>query len=154
VYLVTATGMGLLASALTRSQIAAMFAALLGTLVPATQFAGMTTPVSSLEGLGRLVGDIHPATHMSRSAEVCQGAGTSRRDSSLACCWRRCPSLWGWRWSCCASRSTEMPSGMTNLWQLTLKEWWSLWRDRVMLCLIVLSFTEWSTAPPQLFQTH
>ncbi|WP_075258028.1 ribosome-associated ATPase/putative transporter RbbA [Herbaspirillum camelliae] len=64
VYLVTATGMGLVASALTRSQIAAMFAALLGTLVPATQFAGMTTPVSSLEGMGRLVGDIHPATHM------------------------------------------------------------------------------------------
>ena len=34
-----------------------------------------------------------------------------------------------------------MRQGLANLWQLTLKELWSLWRDRVMLCLIVLSFT-------------
>ncbi len=58
------TGMGLLASAVTRSQIAAMFIASLGTLVPATQFSGLITPVSSLEGTGRIIGEIYPATHM------------------------------------------------------------------------------------------
>ena len=61
---VIATGMGLLASAVTRSQIAAMFFAMLGTLIPATQFAGLTDPVSSLEGAGRFIGEIYPATYM------------------------------------------------------------------------------------------
>ncbi|MBU6960609.1 ribosome-associated ATPase/putative transporter RbbA [Pseudomonas sp. CVAP len=64
VFLVISTSMGLVASAVTRSQIAAMFAALIGTLVPATQFAGLTTPVSSLEGIGKLIGEAYPATHM------------------------------------------------------------------------------------------
>ena len=58
------TGMGLLASAVTRSQIAAMFFAMIGTLIPATQFAGLTDPVSSLEGAGRFIGEIYPATYM------------------------------------------------------------------------------------------
>lgn len=59
-----ATGMGLLASAITKSQIAALFLAMVGTLMPATTFGGMTDPVSSLEGGGRLVGEAYPATHM------------------------------------------------------------------------------------------
>ena len=64
VYAFIATGMGVLASALTRSQIAALFLAMISTLVPAVQFAGLLHPVSSLEGLGRIVGEIYPATHM------------------------------------------------------------------------------------------
>ena len=59
-----ATGMGLLASAVTRSQIAAMFFALIGTIIPDSQCSGLTDPVSSLEGVGRWVGEIYPATHM------------------------------------------------------------------------------------------
>lgn len=61
---IISTGMGLLASAVTRSQIAAMFFAMIGTLIPATQFAGLLDPVSSLEGAGKLIGEIYPATHM------------------------------------------------------------------------------------------
>ena len=61
---VCATGMGLLASSVTKSQIAALFFAMLGTLLPATQFAGLTDPVSSLQGAGRLIGEVYPATHM------------------------------------------------------------------------------------------
>lgn len=63
-FCVIATGMGLLASAITRSQIAAMFFAMLGTLIPATQFSGLTDPVSSLEGAGRWMGQIYPASYM------------------------------------------------------------------------------------------
>lgn len=59
-----ATGMGLLASAVTRSQIAAMFFAMIGTIIPATQFAGLIDPVSSLEGASKFIGEIYPATHM------------------------------------------------------------------------------------------
>ncbi|MDR0225980.1 MAG: ribosome-associated ATPase/putative transporter RbbA [Burkholderiaceae bacterium] len=58
------TGFGLLASTLTRSQIASMFLVLIGTLIPTTQFAGLVDPVSSLEGAGRIIGESYPASHM------------------------------------------------------------------------------------------
>ena len=58
------TGMGLLASSITRSQIAAMFFAMIGTMIPATQFAGLIDPVSSLQGGARWIGEIYPARHM------------------------------------------------------------------------------------------
>ncbi|MQU09548.1 ABC transporter permease, partial [Pseudomonas helleri] len=63
-YCITSTGMGLLASAVTRSQIAAMFFAMIGTILPASQFAGLLNPVTSLEGAGRLLGEVYPATYM------------------------------------------------------------------------------------------
>ena len=63
-YCMAATGMGLLASSVTNSQIAAMFFAMIGTMLPAVSFSGMMDPVSSLEGFARLVGTIYPATHM------------------------------------------------------------------------------------------
>ncbi len=59
-----ATGMGLLASSITRSQIAAMFFAMIGTMIPAAQFSGLIDPVSSLQGGARWLGEIYPATHM------------------------------------------------------------------------------------------
>ncbi|MFV0370687.1 MAG: ribosome-associated ATPase/putative transporter RbbA, partial [Azonexus sp.] len=58
------TGMGLLASAVTKSQIAAMFIAMIGTIIPAIQFSGLIDPVHSLAGAGRLIGEVYPATHM------------------------------------------------------------------------------------------
>jgi len=59
-----ATGMGLLASSVTKSQIAAMFFAMIGTMIPTVQFSGVTDPVSSLQGGARWLGQIYPATHM------------------------------------------------------------------------------------------
>jgi len=59
-----ATGLGLLASSITKSQIAAMFFAMIGTMIPATLFSGLIDPVSSLQGGARLLGEIYPATHM------------------------------------------------------------------------------------------
>jgi ABC-type multidrug transport system, permease component len=64
VFAVIATGMGLLASAVTRSQVAAMFLTMVGTLIPSVQFCGLIDPVSSLEGLGRWIGTVFPATYM------------------------------------------------------------------------------------------
>jgi ribosome-dependent ATPase len=57
------TGFGLFASVFTRSQIAAMFVTIVGTILPAVQFAGMLNPVSSLEGFGAFIGRIYPASH-------------------------------------------------------------------------------------------
>ena len=64
VYAIVATGIGLVASSITNSQSAAMFIALVVTMVPAVQFSGLLHPVTSLEGMGRLIGDIFPATYM------------------------------------------------------------------------------------------
>ncbi|WP_200153653.1 ribosome-associated ATPase/putative transporter RbbA [Chromatium okenii] len=57
------TGFGLFASTFTRSQIAAMFVTIIGTIIPAVQFAGMLNPVSSLEGVGHVIGLVYPAAH-------------------------------------------------------------------------------------------
>jgi ribosome-dependent ATPase len=57
------TGFGLLCSTFTRTQIAAIFVTLIGTIVPCVKFAGLLDPVSSLEGIGAFVGRIYPAAH-------------------------------------------------------------------------------------------
>ena len=62
-YVVCATGIGLLLSVLMRSQIAAMFCAAIVTMVPAVQFSGLINPVSSMEGWAALIGRIFPTTH-------------------------------------------------------------------------------------------
>ncbi|MCD2516200.1 ribosome-associated ATPase/putative transporter RbbA [Massilia sp. G4R7] len=63
-FCVSSTGIGLLASAFTRSQIAAIFLTMIGTMLPAIQFAGLINPVASLEGAGRLIGAAYPVSHM------------------------------------------------------------------------------------------
>lgn len=62
-YVTATTGIGLLASTLTNSQVAALAGTAIGTLMPAIQFAGMVDPVSSLQGLGAFIGEIYPTSH-------------------------------------------------------------------------------------------
>jgi ribosome-dependent ATPase len=69
-YVTCATGLGLLISAFTRSQIAAIFATAIATTVPATRFSGMLDPVSTLEGGARFVGEIYPTTYF---LTICRG---------------------------------------------------------------------------------
>ena len=59
-YVTTTTGYGMLISSFTRTQIAALFGTAILTVVPATQFSGMLTPVSSLSGAGAVIGHIFP----------------------------------------------------------------------------------------------
>ncbi len=62
-YVSAATAAGLLISTFMRSQIAAIFGTAVLTILPAASFSGMIDPVSSLEGMGRLIGEIYPTTH-------------------------------------------------------------------------------------------
>ena len=62
-YVNAATAFGLLISSFTRSQIAAIFGTAILTLIPAMQFCGILDPVASLEGVGKLVGEIYPTTY-------------------------------------------------------------------------------------------
>ena len=64
IFVFSSTGMGLLASVFTRSQIAAIFFTMVGTMIPVVEFAGLLNPVSALQGAGRVIGEIYPATHM------------------------------------------------------------------------------------------
>ncbi|MDF0488074.1 ribosome-associated ATPase/putative transporter RbbA [Sphingomonas sp. H39-1-10] len=63
-FVLCSTAIGLICSTFLRSQIAAIFGTAIITIVPAVQFSGMLTPVASLEGSGRFVGEIYPATHI------------------------------------------------------------------------------------------
>jgi len=62
-YVIIATGMGLVISGFMKSQIAAIFGTTLITLIPAVQYSGLIDPVSSLEGAGALIGQIYPTTY-------------------------------------------------------------------------------------------
>jgi len=62
-YVVAATGLGLVISCFMNSQIAAIFGTALITVIPATQFSGLTDPVTSLSGTGAFIGSIYPTTH-------------------------------------------------------------------------------------------
>ena len=79
-YVGCSTGIGLLVSTLTRTQVAALFATAVLTLIPASNFCGLTDPVSSLEGFGRLVGDVYPTSllHHDLPRDLQQGAGFRR----------------------------------------------------------------------------
>ncbi len=63
-YCIVSTGMGLLFSSVTKSQIAVIFLTMLGTTIPAVQLCGMMNPVETQEGAARIIGEIYPTTHM------------------------------------------------------------------------------------------
>jgi ribosome-dependent ATPase len=63
IYVTTMTGYGMLISAFTRTQIAALFGTAILTVLPATQFAGMMTPVSSLSIGAQIIGRGFPMTY-------------------------------------------------------------------------------------------
>ena len=62
-YVSAATAIGLLISTFMRSQVAALFGTAVITILPAVSFSGMIDPVSSLEGAGRIIGEVYPTTH-------------------------------------------------------------------------------------------
>lgn len=62
-YVSATTALGLLVSTFTRTQIAALATAAIGTLLPTVQFSGLIDPVASLEGVGRWIGQCFPTSY-------------------------------------------------------------------------------------------
>ena len=62
-YVTTTTGYGMLISSFTHTQIAALFGTAILTFMPAMQFSGMLTPVTSLSGSGAVIAHIFPMTY-------------------------------------------------------------------------------------------
>ena len=63
IYVSATTAYGMVISAFARTQIAALFGTAILTMLPATMFAGMMVPVSSLTGMGRLMGGLFPMSY-------------------------------------------------------------------------------------------
>ena len=61
VYVVATTGFGQLISSFTRTQVAAVFATAILSIVPAVNFSGLFAPVSSLSGSARIIGLSFPS---------------------------------------------------------------------------------------------
>jgi ribosome-dependent ATPase len=65
-YVMASTGLGLLISIFVRTQIAAIFATAIITMIPASQFSGWLTPLSSLTGTARWMGVAFPSSYFQR----------------------------------------------------------------------------------------
>ena len=63
IYVTVTTGLGMLMSAFTNTQIAALAVTAIVTLLSAINFSGMTHPVSSMEGVGAVIGTYFPTTY-------------------------------------------------------------------------------------------
>ena len=63
IYVTAMTAYGMLISVFTKTQIAALFGTAILTVLPATQFAGMMTPVSSLAAGAQVMGRAFPMTY-------------------------------------------------------------------------------------------
>ncbi|MFL5349196.1 MAG: ribosome-associated ATPase/putative transporter RbbA [Hyalangium sp.] len=62
-YIIATTGLGMVTSTFTGSQVAAVFVTAILTIVPTIQFSGLLQPVSTLQGSAALVGSIWPAAY-------------------------------------------------------------------------------------------
>jgi ribosome-dependent ATPase len=63
IYVFTTTGYGMLISTFCTTQIAALFGTAILTILPAQQFSGMMTPVSSLSGTAQIIGLCFPMSY-------------------------------------------------------------------------------------------
>jgi ribosome-dependent ATPase len=67
-YVAATTGLGMVTSTFTSSQVAAVFVTAILTIVPTIQFSGLLQPVSTLEGNAAVIGAIWPATYYMHSS--------------------------------------------------------------------------------------
>jgi ribosome-dependent ATPase len=63
VYVMATTGIGMMTSTFTSSQVAAVFVTAILTIIPTIQFSGLLQPVSTLKGTAALIGRIWPASY-------------------------------------------------------------------------------------------
>ena len=89
-YVLSTTSMGLLISAFTRTQIAAILGTMIITSLPTIQFSGLIVPRSSLDGSAALMGMLFPAGHF---LDIAVGTFTKALDFRQL--WPQCLALLG-----------------------------------------------------------
>ena len=90
-YVVATTGIGMVTSTFTKSQVAAVFVTAILTIIPTIQFSGLLQPVSTLEGNAAFVGSIWPASYYMHSSLGAYTKGLGARLMAgdivyMACC--------------------------------------------------------------------
>jgi ribosome-dependent ATPase len=89
-YVTATTGIGMVTSTFTSSQVAAVFVTAILTIVPTIQFSGLLQPVSTLQGGAGFVGSIWPASYYMHSSlgAYTKGLGPSllMGDIGFMCC--------------------------------------------------------------------
>ncbi|UMZ11835.1 ribosome-associated ATPase/putative transporter RbbA [Pseudomonas sp. MPFS] len=89
-YVLATTSMGLLISAFTRTQIAAILGTMIITSLPTIQFSGLIVPRSSLDGSAAIMGQLFPAGHFLDIA-----VGTFTKALDVRELWPQCLALVG-----------------------------------------------------------
>ncbi|MGE8176273.1 ribosome-associated ATPase/putative transporter RbbA [Pseudomonas fluorescens] len=89
-YVLATTSMGLLISAFTRTQIAAILGTMIITSLPTIQFSGLIVPRSSLDGAAAVMGMLFPAGYF---LDITVGTFTKALD--LRQLWPQCLALFG-----------------------------------------------------------
>ncbi|WMI99703.1 ribosome-associated ATPase/putative transporter RbbA [Pseudomonas chlororaphis subsp. aurantiaca] len=89
-YVLATTSLGLLISAFTRTQIAAILGTMIITSLPTIQFSGLIVPRSSLNGSAALMGQLFPAGYFLDIA-----VGTFTKALDLRQLWPQCLALFG-----------------------------------------------------------
>ena len=98
-YVTATTGIGMVTSTFTSSQVAAVFVTAILTIVPTIQFSGLLQPVSTLKGGAGFIGSIWPASYYMHSSLGAYTKGLGRSPDER---WTSCSSPAASR---CCSRS-------------------------------------------------
>jgi ribosome-dependent ATPase len=90
-YVMATTGIGMVTSTFTSSQVAAVFVTAILTIIPTIQFSGLLQPVSTLRGSAGVIGSIWPASYYMHSSLGAYTKGLGMRLMMidvvfLACC--------------------------------------------------------------------
>ena len=162
VYVIATVGFGVLISSFTRTQVAAVFATAILSIVPAVNFSGMLAPVSSLSGGARVIGLSFPSSWYQQIS-----VGVFAKALGIADLWRDIAAIalialvfLALSLLCFASRRREMSEAaspkaphlveakpltfvdhVVNIFHLVIKELRSIRADPVMLLLVVYSFS-------------
>ena len=67
-YVMVTTGIGMVTSTFTKTQVAAVFITAILTIQPTIQFSGLLQPVSTLDGAARVIGTFWPTTYYMHSS--------------------------------------------------------------------------------------
>ena len=142
-YVMATTGIGMVTSTFTSSQVAAVFVTAILTIVPTIQFSGLLQPVSTLEGERRvrrldLAGLL---LHALQPGRVHQGAGPRLMMRRHRLSGLLHPGPPGGQRPRPAKAGEVAVTSLSNIFWLGLKEIRSLMSDVVMVGFVVYAFT-------------
>jgi hypothetical protein len=110
---------------------------------PGDQFAGMLNPVSSLEGVGHLIGQVYPAAHFLTITRGIfnKALGFAGLEASFWPLALAVPVILAAVDPAVEEAGALRMAHLANIYRLCIKELWSLARDPMMLVLIAYTFT-------------